>query len=170
MNQFDKDSMHSEGQSNFQDGLQVEGASLTFLESAAKWARFLAIMGFISVGLMVLGGIMAIISGLAMQSGSSNSYGSYAYRRGAESSIWLLGFSYIIMAVIYFFPVKFLYDFAARTLQAVQTRDSIVLQSALESLKTHFKTVGIMTIIGMGLGLLIGFIFFVAIIVNRGRF
>jgi hypothetical protein len=170
MNQFDKDSMHSEGQSNFQDGLQVEGASLTFLESAAKWARFLAIMGFISVGLMVLGGIIAIIAGLALQSEMNRGYGGYAYRRGPDFPIWLAGFSYIIMAVIYFFPVKFLYDFAARTLQAVQSRDSIVLQSALESLKSHFKTLGIMTIIGIGFGLLFGFIFFVAIIANNGHF
>jgi uncharacterized membrane protein len=170
MNQFDKDGTQGGGQSSFQDGLQVDGASLTFLEHAAKWARFLAIMGFISVGLMVLGGIIAIISGLALQSHRSTRYGGYGYRAGAESSVWLMGFTYIIMAVVYFFPVKFLYDFAARALQAVQSRDSMALQSALESLKSHFKTLGIMTIIGIVLGLLIGFIFFAALIANRGRF
>jgi hypothetical protein len=162
MNPFEKDN-------SLDDGLKVTDTGLAFLEIAAKWARFLAIMGFIGCGLMVLGGVIAMIGGLAAQS-SMSSYGRYGYGRSSDFPLWLGGFMYLIFAAVYFFPSKFLNDFAARALQAVASRDSVFLQESLDHLRKFFKFNGILVIISIALSVIFFFIFLLAMIGTAGRF
>ncbi|MEY3444664.1 MAG: hypothetical protein RLZZ519_2945, partial [Bacteroidota bacterium] len=50
MNPFDQESKDG--------GLQLSQNSTSFLESTAKWARFLSILGFIGIGFMVLAALL----------------------------------------------------------------------------------------------------------------
>ena len=79
------------------------------LSKMAYWGKFFAVMGFISMGLMVL-------AGLAMMSlGTGFAWGVYEFNPG------VIGFIYIIIAVIYFFPSKYLYDFSTQCRQALNS-------------------------------------------------
>jgi len=58
-----------------------------------------------------------------------------------------LGGLLILMAVLYFFPAYYLFKFASKTNDAFNNNNTEYLASAFENLKSHYKFIGIMTII-----------------------
>jgi hypothetical protein len=67
-------------------------------------------------------------------------------------------FFYILMAAIMFFPLLYLYRFAARVKFSIEGNDQETLNSSFHQLKMCFRYVGIFTIILIGFYALI-FIF-----------
>lgn len=120
-------------------GLHITPQSREFLRETAKWAKFIAIMGFIFIGLMVMGGVGVAISGAAFAGVGSPGFG--------------IGISlmYIVFAGIYFFPVLYLFQFATKTKQALLTNSTPLLTESLEFLKSHYKFMGIMMIVILSL-------------------
>lgn len=118
--------------------------SITYLKETAKWAHFLAILGFITVGFMVLGGLFAgtLISSIPAYDDIPMSGG-------------LIGAIYIVIAIIYIFPVLYLYKFAASTKKAIQQNNQSSLEEGLKNLKSHYKFIGIFAIITLSFYLLI---------------
>lgn len=117
--------------------IEIEGESLNHLNTTRKWAMFLAIMGFIFLGLLILVGVIA---------------GTFLSVFKSESDI--PGFTAIIMAVfiiimaaVYFFPLLFLFRFSKHTAHAVQTLDKQELYKALRNLKSYFVYIGILIIV-----------------------
>ncbi|WP_304064362.1 DUF5362 family protein [Pedobacter glucosidilyticus] len=108
-----------------------------FLLETAKWAKFLAIMGFIFTGLAVLLGLLFSVFGSAML--SATAFGAIG---GAA-----FGLIYIIAGLIYYFPAKYLYDFAVYTKQAILIKDQESIEYAFSKIKSVFKFWGIMVII-----------------------
>ena len=99
--------------SNMGAGFVITEASRSYLRETAKWAKFLAIIGFVMIGFMVLVGVFfGSIMGSAMSdledAGLKAGVGTGAF-----------GFIYIFIALLYFFPTLYLYRFATRTKQAV---------------------------------------------------
>ncbi|MBC7947226.1 MAG: hypothetical protein H7Y42_05050 [Chitinophagaceae bacterium] len=94
-------------------GLNIEPVTKNHLSDAARWAKFLAIVGFIFCGLIVLGGIFA---GSMFESMSSGSRYERFDNSDVEVSTKGLGAAaavlYILIALLYFFPCLFLYNFA----------------------------------------------------------
>jgi hypothetical protein len=80
-----------------------------------------------------------------MTSGAFSPYGN----TGALSVIGgaFITVLYLVIAVIYFFPCLFLYNFSVRLRAALRGNDQVKLNQALKSQKTLFKYIGIMTII-----------------------
>ncbi len=149
MNPFDQESKDG--------GLQLSPNSTSFLESTAKWARFLSILGFIGIGFMVLAALLMFAGGALISGRASSMYGSRGMFGGAPMG--LIGVMYLVMAGLYFFPVLFLNKFSSKMLNAITMRDSMSLESSFEQLRNHYRFVGIMTIIVIGLyvvGILIG--------------
>ena len=138
---------------NQNNEIKVNETAQEFLRESAKWSMFLAIMGFIGIGFMVLAGIFmgTIMSKLpmanAMPSGTSTN--PFAMMPGLMAGL------YIVIAVIYFFPIYYLYKYAKNTKVALQTADSDLLTEGLGYLKSHHKFLGIMMIILLSLYLLI---------------
>jgi len=127
--------------SNIGDGFVITESSRSFLRETAKWAKFLAIVGFVMVGLMVLFGLFfGSIMGAAM-TGMEDAGLEQALGGGA------FGFIYVVIALLYFFPTLYLYRFATRTKQALANSDSEGLAWGLEQLKSCFKFMGIMMIV-----------------------
>ena len=122
--------------------LVITTSSKNYLLYAAKWAGFLSIIGFISLGLMILAGL-----GLGIAGGSSQ--------------FGIIGFIYLGMAVIYFFPIYYLYLFAQKIKKAVNSTSQSDLEGGFENLKSCFKFLGIFTIIIISLYILM---FLVAIV------
>lgn len=132
------ESLGNTGVVNFE--LQLNESAKGFLKEAAKWAYFLSILGYIGIGFLVL---IAIFAGSIF-----TKMGSMASGMGGLAGMgWLVSAMYIIMAVIYFFPIYYLNNFAAKAKLALQTNDSETLATSFEYLKSHYKFFGIISLI-----------------------
>lgn len=121
--------------------LSLTTGSKVFLNETAGWAKFLSILGFIFIGLMVIGALFAgsfIASAMEASTGSSMVSGAFL-------TVFYLGF-----AVLYFFPIYYLFQFSSKMKQALREQSSEVLQQALENLKSHYKFMGILAIVILG--------------------
>lgn len=116
--------------------LQVDPQSNAYLAETAKWAKFLAIIGFIMCALIALAGLFA---GTML---SSLSDGMGMPGLGVAASVM-----YILFALLWFFPCLYLYRFSVRTQTALRNNEQQSLTAGLMNLKSYFKFVGILTLI-----------------------
>lgn len=137
--------------------VQLTQASKAYLSEAARWARFLGIVGFIFIGLFV---IMALFMG-SMFSSMPGMEGAGALGGGFITAI------YLVFAAIYFFPTLYLYRFGTRTKVALANYDTDGLTDGLGNLKSTFKFMGILTIIMLGL---YGLLFLIGIFAGATAF
>jgi hypothetical protein len=123
---------------------------LRYLKEAAPWLRFIGILGFISVGITVLGGIGVTID--ISLAGSESAY--LLESLGAVGSMFggilsFLGLFYIGAALLVFFPSLFLYRFGTGIRSYFQNNLAKDLETALKNNKSFWKFVGILTIISL---------------------
>ncbi|QXP68687.1 hypothetical protein H0I28_06990 [Polaribacter sp. AHE13PA] len=122
--------------------LTITKASKNFLKETAKWAKFLSIIGFILIAIMLVFAVFATtIFELAgkMQPGMPASLGL------------TMTVTYLVLAIIYFFPVYYLLQFSNKMKTALSTKNDETLAKAFEMLKSHYKFIGVFTIITMSL-------------------
>ena len=117
--------------------LVISETSESYLAEIKKWANFLAIMGFVGVGFMVLGGLFMTII-FSVLPDDQNAFPFPAM---------LLGIFYLVLALVYFFPVRYLYLFAVKLKYALLNRDNDFLENSFGYLKSHYKFIGIMVIV-----------------------
>ena len=123
--------------------LTLTNAARSYLMETAKWARFLAIVGFVMIGFLV---IAAFFIGCLMSSVPEfQEIPGFAGMGGAFFTIM-----YLVLATLYFFPTLYLYRFATRTKSALESKDSEALGGGLENLKSTFKYLGILMLILLG--------------------
>ncbi len=122
-----------------QEGLHINEASRRDLGEAARWAKFLAILGFIGVGIMVLTGLVA-----------SAMLGSLPGMDSEPFPPAILAFFYIAFALLYFLPILYLYRFAAHAQEAVRGSSTQELEVALANIKSHYKFIGILAVVLLG--------------------
>ena len=118
---------------------QITMESLGYLNTAAKWAKFLAILGFIGMGIMALAGLA--IGLFSAFSGVMQTSSHFPFPMG------FLGFIYVIFAAVYVMPLIYLNNFSNNITKAVAFRETAILTEALLNLKRHLKYIGIMTIV-----------------------
>lgn len=135
---------HSEEPQN----LQVDEVGQAYLLETARWGTFIAIIGFIIAGLLVLLGFFVMVIGGTVGSMSK------AYS-GLPIGFGFLGFIYIIFAGIYFFPSLKLINFSAGIKRSLPIKDQDEFNAALSKLKSLFKLVGILIIIMISFYILI---------------
>ncbi len=133
--------------------LSVDPVTKSHLSDASKWARFLAITGMVSLALLILAGIF-----LAAQiSKTSGDFGGEGFETnsglGAAMGVGVI-IMYLVISVIWFFPLLFLLRFANQAKTAIDSNNQEQLNSAFQNLKICFRYVGIVTIIGIALYLL----------------
>lgn len=115
--------------------LALNQASRNYLLETTKWARFLAIIGFVFIGLMAVGIIVAAFF-------SSSVIGMFPTGGGIFFLVYL-----IVMSLVYVFPILFLYRFANHTKLAVKGNDMQHLNTGLKNLKSLYKFMGIFMIV-----------------------
>lgn len=125
--------------------LQLDESAKDFLKETAKWAYFLSIIGFIGIGLLVL---IAIFAGTFFSLMSNTVPGMAAV---GGSFGFMFSIIYLIMALLYFFPVYFLNKFASNAKKAFRDNDSEALTNSFQYLKSHYKFIGILTVILLAL-------------------
>lgn len=124
--------------------LSIDGASSGFLNETSRWAKFLAILGFVGVGFMIL--FSLVIIGL----GNSNPMMEASFKTAGYGNPAVVGIIYLVMAVVSIFPYLYLFQFATKMKTALRSSEQDVLNSAFSSLKSCFKFVGVFTIILLG--------------------
>ncbi len=128
---------------------QLTSESITYLLKAAKWGKFLAILGFIVSALMIAGGILMSFI-LNKVSGTDE-----LVPLNLPFSTVILSFIYIIVAVIFLIPVIFLNTFSNNAIKAVNLSSTEKMTTSLRNLKNLFVFIGISTIVLLALYTLI---------------
>lgn len=131
--------------------LEVNDEIIIQLKSAGKWARFLAILGFVFIGFMVLVGFMISVIMSFMPSGPFQHLPVPGF---------LFGFVYLAIGIVYFFPILYLLRFSTNIQQAISANSTQQILLAFKNLKSHYRYIGIVMIVMLGLYLLM-FVFIV---------
>ncbi|MDR2886053.1 MAG: hypothetical protein LBU95_04655 [Rikenellaceae bacterium] len=118
----------------------------TYLVGAAKWARFISIVGFVAVGLVMLCFLVLII--FATGSG----LGAMAGMGELESVFGVIGMQLyfiflMLLMLVYFIPLYMLYQFATRAQRALKFNDTQTLTSSFEFLRNYWHFIGILVIV-----------------------
>lgn len=128
------------------DELRIDSASKTFLGEAAKWTNFLAILGYIWIALFVILALFIMTMGASM----SSKFSMMPFGGGA-----FIGAIYLVFALLYFIPINYLYKFSTNMKNALAQNNQASLTNAFEYLKSHYKFIGILAIVIIGLYILI---------------
>ncbi|ULC60840.1 DUF5362 family protein [Flaviramulus sp. BrNp1-15] len=127
--------------------LEVNEEIKGFLKETSSWTYFLSIIGFIGLGFMVLGGVVMSFAG------NFNKFpGDIAYGVGYSVGV---GLAYVFFALIYFFPILYLFKFSKNIKKALSLNNNDNLKMAFSSLKSHYKYMGIFVIVIISLYILI---------------
>lgn len=136
--------------------LEINNEIGQHLNNAGKWTKFLSILGFVAMGFMVMGGIVLSIVMMFIPSGET---------ANMPFPTFLLGLTYVIIGAVYFFPLLYLFRFSNSIHQALRLKNQNQLTSAFFNLKKHYKFIGILMIVFLGLYILI-----FAIVIIAGLF
>ncbi len=120
-----------------QKKIELNEVAVDALRVSAKWSLFLAIMGFIGIGFMI---IAAIFISSFMGELPDNGNPVLALKG-------FIGVIYIILAALYFPPVYYLFKYATDMKTALQNQDSTEVGDALSYLKSHHRYLGISIIV-----------------------
>lgn len=120
---------------NYAGELRLNSQAKGFLNEAAGWARFLSVLGLVLISLQAL----VVLSALLFGSFSGLSMGPFE-----GSAIMLI---YGLLALVYFFPLYYLFLFSGRAKRAVATNDDIALEECFGYLRSHYKFIGTIIII-----------------------
>ena len=133
---------------NSQPQLIVSEEIRSYIYDVAKWAHFLAIIGFIIAGFML---IAALTVGPAMTSNPE-----IAKMLGAMGSVGTgaITFVFIAYSLAIFCPSLLLYKYSSKAKQGVLYGEQESLNDAFSKLKSLFKFWGVIVIIFIGLNLL----------------
>lgn len=117
--------------------LEITNTEKYYLDVTRKWANFFAILGFITVGLLI---IAAIFMGAFLP---------FLGQTGPFSKLPSLIFPlfYVAFSILYLFPSLYLYRFSSAMKNALLATDQHSFSSSLLNLSKCFRFIGILTII-----------------------
>jgi hypothetical protein len=131
-------------QNSINHELEIPKTVIPVLDRTRKWANFLAIVGFIFSGLILL---MAIGIGFI-----------FSKLPGMEQLPFMPGFIgifYVIIGVINFIAALFLFRFAVNLKNAIKGKDENKFLPAFNNLDKLFQLIGVLTIIMLALYVLV---------------
>ena len=117
--------------------LKITQEAIFFLSSSAKWAKFLAIVGFVFIGLLV---VIAILAGSVLAAMG----GGYGAVSGGVITV-----VYLIIAAISFIPTFLMFKFATKLQAAIRTNDTPTLTESFNFMHKYYLFSGVLTIIAL---------------------
>ena len=122
--------------------IELQKETLKYLNETRKWGYFLAILGFIFIGIMIVFGLfIGLIFSKFMPPTMANS----------PFPLSFLTPFYIVLALVYLFPTLYLFRFSTWTKKGVSSMSSGDINQAFKNLKSLFRFIGILTIVMMSL-------------------
>jgi hypothetical protein len=145
---------------NIQENKKIEigQESLGYLNTTRKWTMFFAILGFVFLGIMLIVGLLAdsfMSAFTSKMAGVEGVEGMGGVKAAGGIAIVFVFIIQLIVAVIYFFPMFFLFRFSRHTKKAVSNLDANELQSGLKNLKSYWMYIGILVIVALAACLLV---------------
>ena len=127
--------------------LVINADNARYLRETGRWAKFLAVLGFIFCGLIALFGFFftSMMTTLSrMQAPGTESLGVLNNFGGFFAGL------YIGFALLYFFPCLYLFRFADHMKIALLEQNQARLDSSFANLKSMFKFLGILILVVLG--------------------
>lgn len=137
-NQMQNESIDSGIYSN----MELTSQAIASLNETRKWTMFLSILGFVFIGLLVL----VMIGSLFMTS----LIPIPGFGAGP-----VMAFGFLIVIAIYFFPIYFLFQFSSFAKKAIATKNPSDLEQAMGYLRSHYRFMGILTIVLLAIYIII---------------
>jgi len=122
--------------------LQVDQASSKNLLEAARWARFLSIIGFVCMGLL-------LIFFIAFQNQIANAFAQFIPGVSNSAGFGILLAALVITAALVVLLMFFLIRAATLIRRGIETKNQEVFNNGLASLKAYFTMYGILSILGL---------------------
>jgi hypothetical protein len=116
------------------DGGQIPSEAIDALRETKPWVGFMAILGFVGAGFLVIAGLVMV------------AFGSSLGRKESAP----LGLMYLLVSLIYIAPSLFLRRYShsiGRLLERGDTHDFI---DAMRNQKSFWRTVGILSLVFLG--------------------
>jgi predicted RND superfamily exporter protein len=117
------------------DKLKINNSIKENLITAAKWARFLAIIGFVFTGFMGIASLFLLVTAMASGIGM----------------LMLMAVVYIGLTLVMIFPALYLIRFAGSTEKGLNANKQGEFDYGIQNLKSLFKFTGIYTIVVIAL-------------------
>lgn len=124
-------------------GLVITPSIRNFLSQSARWGKFMAIVGLVGMGLMIIAILLGGGTMLAMMTGSNELSGF-----GAGGTLFML--LYVVFLALFIMPFIYLYNFSTKVQTALRDDNQTVLTDAFENHKSLFKFYGVFTAIFIG--------------------
>lgn len=126
------------------ENLKLNDDSSASLRKAAGWARFLAIVGFVALGLAFINEIFAA----TMMGVFRNSlYAAGMPVEFGETFTWISLGVVLALTAVCMLPMIYLYCFANKVRRAIDDGDTLTLAQSFASLKRFFLFYGIVVIV-----------------------
>ncbi len=116
--------------------LTDDSKSKTYLLEVSKWGKFLAIVGYIGIAVLAIVAIALIVISFIT-----------SIKLDVGLSLGTFGVIYFALAILYYFPVKFLYKFSIQIKKGLESDNNQDITLGFENLKSLFKFTGILTIV-----------------------
>lgn len=117
----------------------ITPAMIQSISGLGPWTRFLAIMGFISVGFMLIVSAFLLVAGIVG--------GSITRDPGGAVVSIMMTVMYVIMAVVYIFPALYLWQIAGAVVRIKNGAVREGMETALEKHRKFWKFAGILVIV-----------------------
>ncbi len=125
--------------------LTLSEDTLSHINRAQKWTKFLSILGFIGLGILILAGVAMIVMGLLLGT-QINEMSSFPFA--------IMGVVYLILGAVSFVPTLYLYKFSENGGTLVNYRRQDKVEETFRYLGKYYQFVGIMTIVVIAVYLL----------------
>jgi hypothetical protein len=119
----------------------IDETAKGYLLETARWAKFLSIVGFVIMALLVLAGIFFT---------AYLGVGSFGGALGGGLPAGLLIGVYLVLAMLYFFPTFYLFRFSSGIKPAILSADQAQFNSALSNLRNAFRFIGVLMLVLLG--------------------
>lgn len=133
-------------------GLQITEQTIRNLNITRKWAKFIAIVNFVFLGLLALVAIFLIIAGAGL--GMSLNMPSFPFS--------IVGIVYLVIIAIAFIPNLYLFKFATNMGRAINLREQMSSEQSFRYLMAYFRFIGILLLISVCIYVLMIIIYLIA--------
>jgi Na+/melibiose symporter-like transporter len=117
--------------------IELEEETLVDLDKTRKWTMFLAILGFIGIGVLL---IVGIFTGVFLS----------VFNKGNTATSfpgWLVCIIIIAASAVYFFPMLYIFRFSKLLSGVSRNPDKENLKKAFKNLRAYFTYMGIFLIV-----------------------
>lgn len=125
--------------SNMGSGLELTSEGKNYLQETSKWAKFIAIVYFVFIGLLAL---MMLFAGSFMTMMGAEMPGA----NGAAMGMAMF-FYFLFIGAFIFFPALYLYKFSNHTKRALASESTAEFTEGLKNMKSYWKFMGIIMLV-----------------------